>query len=59
MKPLAPVTDRNGRFLMPGIKVRYGKHQGTVTVFGHGWARVRREDGKVFTKKPTRIEVAA
>ncbi|WP_269929933.1 hypothetical protein [Aminobacter sp. HY435] len=59
MTAVAPVTDKNGRFLTPGIKVRYGKHEGTITVFGHGWARVRRADGKVYTKKPTRIEVAA
>lgn len=59
MTQLPPVTDRNGKFLMPGTKVRYGKHSGVVTVFGHGWARVRRTDGKVFVKKPTRIEVAA
>ena len=58
------VTDQRGKFLMPGCTVAYvdgfrKKRTGIITVFNHGWARVRVDGGRMVTKKPTRLQVVA
>lgn len=58
-----PVTDSRGHFLMPGVRASWGTQRnpkgGTVTTFGYGWVRLRGDDGRHVTRKPTRIKVAA
>jgi hypothetical protein len=61
------VTDRHGKFLMPGKTVRFGnwarrdfgQRTGTVLWFGHGYVRIMEASGRMATIKPTRLEIAA
>lgn len=61
MSALPAVTDRKGKFLLPGLTLTFGraKRTGTVVTFGHGWARVKEPSGRMATVKPTRAEVQA